>query len=96
MFQCLHGQRIGTHRRACSNTNEPSADDMAAAFFASSSRGAKIIAPILAVIAVLGGAAYDLIPTINRVFSLNIPAATAAKDSGPELVPVRPLSLVSH
>lgn len=55
------------------NTKEPSADDMAAAFFAGSSRGAKVILPIIAVIAVVGGAAYGLIPTINRIFGLNIP-----------------------
>lgn len=64
------------------NTNEPSADDMAAAFFAGSSRGAKIIAPILAVIAVLGGAASGLIPTINRVFGLNIPQPQLPKIPG--------------
>ena len=55
------------------NTKEPSASDIGQAFFAGSSRGAKVILPIIAVIAVVGGAAYGLIPTINRIFGLNIP-----------------------
>ncbi|MDK6808341.1 MULTISPECIES: LamG-like jellyroll fold domain-containing protein [unclassified Corynebacterium] len=55
------------------NTQEPSIDDMGQAFFAGSSRGAKVILPIIAIIAVVGGAAYGLIPTINRIFGLNIP-----------------------
>ena len=64
------------------DTNEPSIDDMGQAFFAGSSRGAKVILPIVAVIAVLGGAAYGLIPTINRVFGLNIPQPPLPKIPG--------------
>ena len=55
---------------------------MAAAFFAGSSRGAKVILPIIAVIAVVGGAAYGLIPTINQLFGLNLPQPKLPKIPG--------------
>lgn len=64
------------------NTKEPSASDIGQAFFAGSSRGAKIILPIVAVIAAVGGAAYALIPTINRLFGLNIPQPKLPKIPG--------------
>lgn len=65
-----------------SDANEPSIDDMGQAFFAGSSRGAKVILPIVAIVAVLGGAAYGLIPTINRIFGLNIPQPPLPKIPG--------------
>ena len=64
------------------NTKEPSASGIGEAFFAGSSNGAKVIFPIVAVIAVLGGAAYALIPTVNRIFGLNIPQPPLPKIPG--------------
>ena len=64
------------------NENKPNASQVGEAFFAGSSNGAKMIFPIVAVIAVLGGAAYALIPTINRLFGLNLPEPKLPKIPG--------------
>ena len=62
--------------------SDPSADDVAQAFFTGSSRGAKVILPIVAILAALGGAAVAAIPTINRIFGLNIPQPPLPKIPG--------------